>query len=199
MRIDTDDTDLDALGGRVRHTVVRGRHRRVAYVVIALVVVPLVVILVAGGWFWWQLDPPGNAGHTVQVHVERGWGVPEIADELSNRKVIGSAVVFNAYARLNGDTKFQAGTYELREHMGVRPAIAALKDGPRIDYTSLAIPPGLWLRQISDRVGRLPGRSGEAFLEDSRNNAVRSRLQPEAVSSLEGLLWADTYRVADSE
>jgi UPF0755 protein len=198
MRIDTDDTDLDAPGGRIRHTSVR-RHRRVAYVVIALVVVPLSVILVAGGWFWWQLDPPGKPGDTVQVQVERGWGVPEIADELAGHDVIGSSLVFNVYARLNGDTKFQAGTYEMREGMGVRGAIDALKDGPRIDYTNLAVPPGLWLQQVSERVGKLPGRSGEAFLEDSRNNAVRSRLQPESVSSLEGLLWADTYRISDSE
>jgi UPF0755 protein len=199
MKVDSDDTDLDDPGGRVRHVVVRHRHRRVAFVVIALVVVPLSVILVAGGWFWWQLDPPGAAGDTVQVQVERGWGVPRIADELASRDVIGSALVFNVYARLNGDTKFQAGTYELRKDMGVRAAIDALDDGPRIDYADLAVPPGLWLQQISERVGELPGRSGEAFLEDSRNNAVRSKLQPESVSSLEGLLWADTYRISDSE
>jgi UPF0755 protein len=199
MKIDSDDTDLDAPGGRVRHTVVRRRHRRVAYVVIALVVVPLSVIVLAGGWFWWQLDPPGGTGDTVQVQVERGWGVPRIADELSSHDVIGSSFVFNVYARLNGETKFQAGTYELREDMGVRAAIDALKDGPRIDYTDLAVPPGLWLQQISQRVGQLPGRSGDLFLEDSRNNAVRSKLQPESVSSLEGLLWADTYRISDSE
>jgi UPF0755 protein len=199
MRIDSDDTDLDAPGGRVRHTVVRRHRRRVAYIVIALVVVPLSVILIAGGWFWWQLDPPGKAGETVQVQVERGWGVPEIADELSTHDVIGSSLVFNVYARLNGETKFQAGTYAMRKDMGVRGAIDALKDGPRIDYTDLAVPPGLWVQQVSDRVGQLPGRSGEAFLEDSRNNAVRSRLQPETVSSLEGLLWADTYRISDSE
>jgi UPF0755 protein len=199
MKIDSDDIELDAPGGRIRHTVAPRHRRRVAFVVIALIVVPLSVILIAGGWFWWQLDPPGKPGDTVQVQVERGWGVPEIADELASRDVIGSSAVFNVYARLNGENDFQAGTYELREDMGIRGAIDALKDGPRIDYTNLAVPPGLWLQQISERVGQLPGRSGQAFLEDSRNNAVRSRLQPPTVSSLEGLLWADTYRISDSE
>jgi UPF0755 protein len=198
MRIDSDDTDLDAPGGRVRHVVAKPR-RRVAVVVVALVVIPVMVVLIAGGWFWWQLDPPGGEGAAVQVQVERGWGVPRIADELAARGVIDSAVVFNVYARLNGDTKFQAGTYELHKHSGVRGAIDSLKQGPRIDYTTLAVPPGLWLQQISTRVGTLPGRDGEVFLEDTKNNAVRAPLQPENVSSLEGLLWADTYKVSDSE
>lgn len=193
-----DDLDLDSAAGRLRHVAVPPRRRRVAAVVVLLVVVPLSVLAIGGGWFWWQLDPPGGNGAQVQVDVERGWGVPEIASELSHRGVISSSVVFDVYARLNGDTKFQAGTYVLHKHMGVKRAISALKAGPRINYENLALPPGLWLSQIASRVGKLK-LSSQSFLENTRNNAVRSALQPANVSNLEGLVWPDTYKISDSE
>ena len=193
------DADLDAREGHIRRVTVPRRRHRVVIIVVVLVVLPLLVLGTAGTWFWWQLDPPGGEGAAVQVQVQRNWGVPRIADELSHKGVIGSSIVFDVYARLKGETNFQAGTYVMHRHMGARKAVSALKAGPRIDYTNLAVPPGLWLRQIADRVGKLPGRSGAAFSEDSRNNAVRSALQPENVTSLEGLLWPDTYKVSDSE
>ncbi len=193
------DADVDATEGHIRRVTVPRRRHRVVIIVVVLVVLPVLVLASAGAWFWWQLDPPGGQGAAVQVQVQRNWGVPRIADELSHKGVIGSAIVFDVYARLKGETNFQAGTYAMHRHMGVRKAVSALKAGPRIDYTNLAVPPGLWLGQIAQRVGKLPGRHGDAFLEDTRNNAVRSALQPQNVTSLEGLLWPDTYKVSDSE
>jgi UPF0755 protein len=192
-------TERDLADGTVRRTAAPRRRRRKVVVVLLVLGIPFVALGAAAVWSWWQLDPPGGAGATVEVQVERGWGVPEIADELSDQGVIGSSFVFNAYSRLQGDTDFQAGTYTMQKDMGVRDAIDALKSGPTIDYSTLAVPPGLWLQQVSERVGELPGRSGEAFLEAGRNNAVRSVMQPESVSSLEGLLWSDTYKISDSE
>ena len=81
------------------------RGRRTAIVLIALVVIPLLVLASGGVWFWWQLDPPGHAGKSVEVQIAKGWGVPKIGDELSHDGVIDSPLVFNVYARLNGDTK----------------------------------------------------------------------------------------------
>jgi UPF0755 protein len=175
------------------------RGRRTAIVIIALVVVPLVVLASGAVWFWWQLDPPGGSGAKVEVQIEQGWGVPRIGNELSKRGIIGSPLVFSVYARLNGDNRFEAGTYEMKKHMGVRPAVNALKAGPRIDYTKLTIPPGLWLKEIAQRVGKLPGGNAQDFIEYSSNNAVRSAFEPETVHNLEGLLWPDTYKVAAEE
>jgi UPF0755 protein len=108
-------------------------------------------------------------------------------------------LVFSVYARLNGDTKFEAGTYELHKNMCVRDAVRLLKAGPRIDYAKLTIPPGLWLKETAGRIGKLPGRSADAVLEASQNNAVRSVFEPDDVHNLEGLLWPDTYKIAAEE
>jgi UPF0755 protein len=180
-------------------TQTMSRSRRTAIVVIALVVVPLVILASGALWFWWQLDPPGGPGKRVELQIQRGWGVPRIGEELDHAGVVDSPLVFSIYARLNGDTKFEAGSYELRKHMGVRAAVKALKAGPRLDFTKVTIPPGLWLTEIAERVGKVAGRNASSFLQATRNNAVRSAFEPESVNTLEGLLWPDTYKVSAEE
>lgn len=175
------------------------RGRRTAIVLIFLVVVPLVTLSIGVGWFWWQLNPPGGSGAKVEVQIAHGCGVPCIGSELSHRGVIGPSWVFNVYSRLNGDTNFKAGTYELRKNMGVRSAVKAMKAGPHIAYVRLTIPPGFWMQQIAARVGKLPGLDIDSFVEATQNNAVRSAFEPQGVNNLEGLLWPDTYNISADE
>jgi UPF0755 protein len=178
----------------------RRHRRRIWAVVVIIVVVPLLAIGAGALWFWWQLDPPGQAGEPVEVRVDDGWSVSRIGDELADRDVIGSTLVFNVYTRLKDRSDFQAGTYQLNRNMGVRAAVSALEAGPTIDYTELAVPPGLWTQEVAGRVGeQLPGRSAEEFLAAVRNGSKRSKYQPEGQTSLEGLLFPDTYRVADTD
>lgn len=172
---------------------------RTATVVLVLVGLPLLVMGGGAAWFWWQVDHCGGGGKVVEMQIERGWGVPKIGDELHRRGLIGNSLVFSVYSRLNGDTKFEAGTYEMHAHMCVRDAVRVLKAKPKIAYTRLTIPPGLWLTEIADRVGKLPGRHADAFLDATRNNAVRSAFEPPNVNNLEGLLWPDTYNIAAEE
>jgi UPF0755 protein len=175
------------------------RSRRTALVLIGLVVVPLFVLAIGASWFWWQLNPPGGAGSKVSVQIAHGCGVPCIGNVLSHRGVIGPSWVFNVYSRLNGDTNFKAGTYELKKNMGVSSAVKTLKAGPHIAYVKLTIPPGFWLSQVTGRVGRLPGLSVDPFVEASHNNAVRSAFEPQGTNSLEGLVWPDTYNISADE
>jgi UPF0755 protein len=172
--------------------------RRTAIVVILLVVLPLAVLGGGALWFWWQIGACGG-GAKVNVQVERGWGVPRIGDELHKQGLIGNSLVFSVYARLNGDTRFEAGTYEMKKHMCVRDAVRLLKAGPRIDYAELTIPPGMWLKEIAARVAKLPGRRLPDFIDATTNNAVRSAFEPDGVNNLEGLLWPDTYKIAAEE
>ncbi|MDQ1430070.1 MAG: hypothetical protein QOF40_672, partial [Actinomycetota bacterium] len=58
----------------------------------------------------------------------------------------------------------------------------------------LALPPGLRLAQVADRVGALPGHDRAAFLALAQSGQVRSKYQGAQVSS-EGFTWPDTYFV----
>jgi UPF0755 protein len=55
------------------------------------------------------------------------------------------------------------------------------------------------MKEIAQRVAKLPGLDAEKFVEASKNNAVRSSFEPEGVASLEGLLRPDTYKIAAEE
>jgi UPF0755 protein len=58
----------------------------------------------------------------------------------------------------------------------------------------LALPPGLRLTQIADRVGALPGHDRDAFLALAQSGQIRSKYQG-TQTSLEGFTWPDTYFV----
>jgi UPF0755 protein len=84
--------------------------------------------------------------------------------------------------------------------MGVSAASDALARGPSTaaagsgDHTVLALPPGLRLEQIADRVGALPGHDRAAFLALAQSGQIRSRYQGDQ-TSVEGFTWPDTYFV----
>lgn len=162
------------------------------------------VVLVAGigvVWVLRQIDPPGGPGDRVTVEIPQGTSAAAIADILSERGVITSSRVFRLYARLTGAGEFQAGIYrrgELRKRMDMPDAIDALEQGPEIEYQKITIPEGFTLRQIADRVGTI-GRDAQRFLDLANSGTVRSKFQPEGSNNLEGLLFPDTYYIADDE
>jgi UPF0755 protein len=163
--------------------------------VLAILVLPFLLV---GAWFVWQLYEPGGDGAPVSVTVQQGWGAKEIGDELGNHDVVGSSLAFQVWYRVSGGST-QAGTYALREHMGVKAAVDALGEPPghaaaSADHTVLALPPGLRLEQIADRVGALPGHDRAAFLALAQSGRIRSKYQGEQ-QSVEGFTWPDTYFV----
>jgi UPF0755 protein len=186
--------DDDAVPPRTARRRRRGRGRGFKVVVVLLIL--LLPFLAAVGWFLYQLDPPGSPGKQVEVTIQPGWGVGSIGDQLARQHVIGSSLAFKVYAAATGSRHFEAGTYTLNEGLGVRPAIDVLKRGPKLVLRALALPPGLTIAQIADRVGKLPGRSAATFLQVAQSGTVRSKYEPEGTNSLEGLTAPDTYSFA---
>lgn len=177
----------------------RRKRRRRGLAVVLVLLLLMLPFLLAAGWLYWQVDPPGAPGEAVTVEVQQGWSVRRIGDELEARGVIGSAIAFQVYARLTGAGPFLAGRHELHRDLGVREAASALEGAPAMEINRLALPPGLTVAEIAARVGQLPGRSAQRFLDAVASGAVRSRYQPAGVASLEGLLFPDTYLVEKNE
>jgi UPF0755 protein len=198
-RVEELGSSVPPSGPPPRRRAERERRRRRNLLVAAVLAALLLPFLIAAGWFVWELDPPGDAGRAVQVEVQPGWGAQQTGDELKRRGVIGSSLAFQIWAQLSG-TDFQAGVYEMHEHLGVREAASTLREGPTAaPHLTLALPPGLTLSQIADRVGELPGHNRDAFLAAASSGAVRSRYQPAGSTSLEGLTWPDTYFIGEQQ
>ena len=160
----------------------------------------VVALALPGVWLARQLDPPGPPGLPVTVAIPPGTSGVGIAARLERAGVLSSARVFRLYLRLRGGgANFQAGEYQLRRRMAMGAVFSALRSGPAIRFDRLSVPEGLTLTEIADRVGKLPGRDARRFLDLARSGEVRSRWQPPGVSTLEGLLFPDTYLVTEKE
>ena len=178
----------------------RRRRRRRGLAVLLVLVLLLVPFLLLAGWMVWELHPPGGRGAAVTVEIQPGWGRREAGDALEAKGVIGSSLAFQLWSKVSGAGTFEAGTYRLSTGMGVGEAADALAAGPSAagNHATLALPPGLRLEQIADRVGQLPGHDRDAFLALARSGAVRSKYQG-TQQSVEGFTWPDTYFVAKQE
>lgn len=177
----------------------RVRRNRALALLIGIGLLVVVVVAVPVVWFLWHLDPPGDPGDAVAVRIQDGWGVRQIGDALADDQVVGSSLAFQLYAGVTRSGPFQAGEYELQRDMGVRAAARELEAGPEVTFQELAVPPGLRLVEIAERVGELSGLDAETFLTLARSCPGCSPYQPPGQASLEGLLYPDTYLVADHE
>jgi UPF0755 protein len=166
--------------------------------VLCLIALPFVAAL---GWFAYQLRP-GSNGPEVKVEVKQGMGNGDVADTLEQRGIIESTLAFKLYATVTGAGPFQPGTYRLHEGQGIRSAISILNAGPPsvpVEQHKLLLPPGLTMAQIAERVGKLPGHKADEFLAVAQSGTIRSKYQPPDQTSLEGLLFPDTYFIGDKE
>jgi UPF0755 protein len=76
---------------------------------------------------------------------------------------------------------------------------AALDRGPRLAFTDVTVPEGKWVSDVDEIVAAVPGFDAAAFAAEVDSGVVRSLYQPQDVTSLEGLLFPDTYRVDENE
>ncbi|MDP1795262.1 MAG: endolytic transglycosylase MltG, partial [Acidimicrobiales bacterium] len=162
----------------------------------AVLVAAAAFFIFAGGvlvWYQRQVNPPGSPGELVSVTIPEGASSSTIAAILDDKGVISSARVFKLYIKLNPADGLEAGKYSLKRNESFGSVIKQLQAGPTKSFQRLTIPEGYTIKQIAERVGKLPGRSAEKFMEAATSGRVRSEFQPTDVNTLEGLLFPDTY------
>lgn len=174
----------------------RRRRRRALLIVLFVLVIPLVLAALAVRWWQDALDG-GPPGAEVRIEVPKGASVARIGNELADAGVTKSSFAFQLYARIGNHRDFAAGRYVLRENMGVRDAVKTLEKGPIVTDRTLTIVPGLWLDQIAAQVQKQIGIPATDFLAAVRSGRTRSEFQPANVRSVEGLLYPDTYEIAN--
>ncbi len=173
--------------------------------VIVLASILALVVFAAGATYVWvqrQIDPPGAAGEVVEVEIVSGSTTEDIGRVLHDNDVIASASVWNYWTRLNDKGPFQAGLYEFQRNSSFDEAVAVLEGGPRPPETdSLTIPEGLTIPEIVARLSDpelgIERWDAAVLTEALASGEIRSRYQPADQPSMEGMLFPDTYQVAD--
>jgi UPF0755 protein len=179
----------------------RGRRLgRWLFVLGLLALVGLLVLAGVGLWVKGQIDPSGEPGDEIAFEIPKGATTSAIADQLAEADVITSGEVFRWYLRFKGGGPFEAGQYHLHTNSSMGDVIDVLEDGPDLPPAfNLTIPEGLWVSDVAARVDKVDSLDGQTFLDLVDGGTVRSLFQPDDATSMEGLLFPETYRIEDTE
>lgn len=148
-----------------------------------------------------KVNPPGDPLAADVFQIREGDDLNAIASNLKSKGFIVDAGVFLRYVDGEGGLEPIPGYYTMRprDHMG--NLLAVLRTPPNETYFKITFPEGFTVEQMGERISSEVGSiSLPDFLAASGAeqlpSTVRSKYQPDAVSSLEGLLFPDTYLVA---
>ncbi len=181
----------------------RGQTRAVKWVAFTALGVSIALILVAGAvglWYVKKLNPEGEPGGPVSLTVQPGETVESLILRLEIRGLIEDAGVFRWYVDRNGGLALTPGYYELRtsDHMG--NILARLNTPPSQTYTKVTFPEGFTVAEMALRLDNaIVPMSDDDFLTASQDPAITATLRQPGSTSLEGLLFPDTYQVSNAE
>jgi UPF0755 protein len=181
----------------------RRSHRSLKYITYFAGIVAIAGLIVAGCvgmWYLRQVNPSGDAGAVEVFKVLPTDTVDSISQRLQDRGLITNARVFRYYVDHNGGLVLTPGDYELRPRDHLGNVMRVLRTPPSLTYTNVTFPEGFTLEKMSQRLSqKLPRTDPTAFMTAVTDGSLRSPLQPDGATSLEGLLFPDTYRISADE
>jgi uncharacterized YceG family protein len=166
------------------------------------VVVLVLVLAVALAWFAVKLYQPfGTSPHgRVTVVIPAHSGAHQVGDLLARQGVVPSGLFFEFRATLSGERgKLRSGTYQLQQGMSYSAVLSKLTTVPPAARTSpLTIAEG-HTRQYVSALLRRQGIKGNYLAATRRSPLLSPQAYgaPRSVSTLEGFLFPDTFRLVD--
>jgi UPF0755 protein len=180
------------------------RQSRIAKWVVWSAFAVMTVLVVLAGWIgWWYLErtrPDTELSAPVEFIVDDTDTLESLATRLESQGFVEDASVFVWYVERQGGLEPVEGYYQIRrgDHMG--NVLARLRTPPDQTYQRVTFPEGFTVAQMAERLAdEQPRLTVEAFLRAADNPSIRSELRPDGVTSLEGLLFPDTYQVSNAD
>ncbi|MDL2341763.1 MAG: endolytic transglycosylase MltG [Patescibacteria group bacterium] len=158
----------------------------------------LVLLGLAGRQIYNQnLGPVSSSQTSTVVTIAPGSSVRQIAQQLAQAHLIKSAWALELYAHgKQAATKFQAGSYALAPNAGTPQIVDTLTKG-QVTTRLVTILPGRRIDQVrADLIndGFSPVAVDAALQPQQYADLAVVGYRPNAASSLEGLLWPDSYQ-----
>lgn len=187
----------------VETEVIRPELRHLSKPLGSAVFIVVVVSLLFGSiglWYLYEVNPSGGSGIESTFTVNEGDNIDSISGRLRDEGFISNASVFRWYVARKGGVDLVPGYYQItpKSHMG--DIMARLKIPPSATFTKVTFPEGFVITQMADRLADKTKRlSAEQFIASANDPSIVSQYRPPAVSTLEGLLFPDTYQVSGDE
>jgi len=136
-----------------------------------------------------------NYKRDVVFDVRPGQTLRSVAKELHAAKLVASDWKFYWYARFkDADNRIRVGEYALHTQMRPREVLDVITSGRSIER-SLTIQEGFNIFEIADQLERQGFAKRDEFLQLARDPKLVRQLLGEDLSSLEGYLFPETYKV----
>jgi UPF0755 protein len=183
----------------------RRSHRSIKYLVYfagIIAIAGLIVVGCVGMWYLRQVNPSGDPGAVEVFKVLPTDTVETVSVRLQDRGLITNARVFRYYVDHNGGLVLTPGDYELRPRDHIGNLMRVLQTPPSLTYTKVTFPEGFTLQKMSERLSaKLPRTDPLAFMTAVTDGSIKSPVpgQPEGLTSMEGLLFPDTYQISADE
>jgi UPF0755 protein len=198
---ETDPWDNSDRTGTVER--LRRQTRVFKWGVYTLMCLTIVMVMIAGAVGWWyvqKLNPEGEPGAVQSFTVAEDETLETLAERLEDEGLISDANVFEQYVDRNGGLEITPGYYEIRpnDHMG--NVLGRLRTPPGQTYSKVTFPEGFTLAQMGKRLDtEIDRMSADDFVAAAQDPSISSIFKPQGVTSLEGLLFPDTYQVSNAE
>jgi len=174
----------------------RGVTRTVAVVLAAS-------LLLLGCMGWWTarvLNPSGAPGVAVNFTVNDGDTISSVASRLKSAGIISNSTIFRWYVSTKGTVALTPGYYALQPKDNAGSIIETLSTPPAQTFISVTFPEGMTVDQMAQRLSeKMTFMKPEDFLAAANSPDTVSSLRPKSVTSLEGLLFPDTYQISGDD
>ncbi len=174
------------------------RGRRAVVTFVAILAVIGIIAATSLIWVARQLNPSGSEGpQLASVVIPKGSSITSIGVLLEKKGVIGSASVFNLYAKVRGLAIPKAGNYiAFHRNSSMSAAADVLEAGPLpVQSVSLTIIPGKRLADALEDIHKVfPSISVQQLQLTLASGQVKSKYLPANTTNWEGLLLPETYQ-----
>lgn len=138
---------------------------------------------------------PGRADETIVFEVPSGRSFHQIAELLQEKGVILDSFKMRLVARLTGlDARVKRGEYLLNRAMTPQEVLSVLVSGKSIQYP-VTFPEGSNIFEMAAIVEQKGLFKADEFLKACRSKEIIRELLGIEVSSLEGYLYPETYKL----
>ena len=196
-----------------RREELRQKNKRKTSILPIIFTVILAIAIATLSFFYYMTTPVDkNNNNDVRIEVKENYGSSKIAQELKSKGLIKNETVFKIYTRINSNSGFYIGNFNLKPSMSLAQIIKELtsKDNARTGKTFSVIE-GDSILKISKNLESTK-LSSEEFLEKVNDADFIKKLQaqfPELITdevygknikyALEGYLYPAVYNIDDNE
>ncbi|MFZ4404611.1 MAG: endolytic transglycosylase MltG [Pseudobdellovibrionaceae bacterium] len=157
----------------------------------------LILLAGAGVFYFYELNktPVTSTARQLVFEVKPGMSFSAVAKELKKNGLIRNLDAFRLYARLTKmDSRLKVGEYALFYNMNADEILQVITSGKSIEH-NLTFSEGLSTYEMAEVFAKSGLGSYQDFFSLTRNPALAEKLLGEKLSSLEGYLFPETYKV----